>query len=459
MPLTPEVLNLLAERFGPAFSTSPETLEAHSRDESGLVHRPEAVLAAGSPQDAADLLDLACRFGFPVTPRGAGTGLAGGALACRGGVVLSLAGMNRILRVDPGDMVAEVEAGVITQDLRRAAEEAGLFYPPDPAGLDKSTLGGNAATNAGGPACLKYGVTRDYVLGMTVVTPTGRIVRTGAATRKNVAGFDLTRLLTGSEGLLGVICRLTLKLIPKPESVSCLAAVFPNTAGAMRGVGAVFQDGLLPCALEFLDHNSLALAGDLLPFELPDGQSSLLLMEFDGPARQTALDRGRAAAAARRAGAQQLLEAASAEERERLWWIRRQTSLRVHDRSAVYLSEDVVVPLSAIAGLTARLADLERRFGLDIFAFGHAGDGNIHVNISSTDATATDRAEACAEALARQVLTLGGTISGEHGVGLVKRRFLPLELSPANLALQQAVKRAFDPRGILNPGKVLPDPD
>ncbi len=457
MALSPEILSLLSREFGERLDLSPQILAECAADASGIAGVPEAVLLAQDAADVSRLLILANEHGFPVIPRGGGSGLAGGAVAHRGGVVLSLAGLSRILRISPADMIAEVEPGVITLSLRQEAEKLGLCYPPDPAGMDLSTIGGNAATNAGGPSCLKYGVTRDYVLGLQAVLPSGEIIRTGAGTRKSVAGLDLTRLLVGSEGTLAVITALTLKLIPKPQAAVALAALFPDPATATRAVTAVFQAGVFPCALEFMDRACLTLVADLLPFPITGPGAAMLLVELDGSPQAAALDAERAAWIMDQAGATRVLPPVSGQERENLWAVRRQISLRIHEQAAVYLPEDVAVPLSRIPDLIDRLAELGQRFSLSIFAFGHAGDGNIHVNITAEAESGRERAEECASALVTDVLAMGGTISGEHGVGLAKKKFLPLELSPANLALQQGIKALLDPNNVLNPGKVLPD--
>ncbi len=457
MPLSPALLDLLSREFGERLSLAEESRAACAEDASGIRAVPEAVLAARDAGDVSRLLRLANEHGFPVIPRGGGSGLAGGAVAVRGGVVLSLAGMNRILRLFPEDMTAEVEPGVVTLALRQAAEKLGLFYPPDPAGLDVSTIGGNAATNAGGPSCLKYGVTRDYVLGLTAVLPSGEIIRTGAHTRKNQAGLDLTRLLVGSEGTLAVITGLTLKLIPRPTARVALAALFPDPATAARAVTAVFTSGVFPCALEFMDRACLDLVGGLLPFPVPGEKAALLLVETDGSEAAADEDAARAAEIMRHAGASAIMPPATGEGREAIWAVRRQVSLRIHESAPVYLPEDVAVPLSRIPELIARLGVLEARHGLRLYAFGHAGDGNIHVNITADSEEGRPRAEACARDLAREVLAMQGTISGEHGIGLAKMPFLPLELAPANMALQQGLKALLDPGGVLNPGKIWPE--
>ncbi|MYL82947.1 FAD-binding protein [Desulfovibrio aerotolerans] len=455
MPLDASLAALLGRELGPGFTTAPAALTAAATDDSGLVLPPEAVFFPKSADEISRLMVLAGRHGFPVTPRGAGTGLAGGALAVSGGVVLDTTAMNRIVAVDAANLCAVVEPGVVTKTLRDAAAAAGLFYPPDPASLATCTLGGNAATNAGGPACVKYGVTRDYVLGLTVVLPDGEVVKTGTATRKGVVGYDLTGLLVGSEGTLGVITELTLKLIPHPREVRAVAALFPDARSAVATVAAIMAGGVSPCALELMDRACLGIVEELLPFALPGGEVALLLLEADGDPDQAARDIGRMEALCRDRGALAVLPAADAARREALWDIRRQISTRIHESAPVYLSEDVAVPIARIPDLIAALPALGRRHNLSLYAFGHAGDGNIHVNITG-DTECRPRTLALARELIALVLDLGGTMSGEHGIGLAKRSFIDMELSPRSISVQRSLKAVFDPAGLMNPGKVLP---
>ncbi|MBN2428422.1 MAG: FAD-binding protein [Deltaproteobacteria bacterium] len=435
--------------------SQPAELENYDRDASELRIVPELVVKARCREDVQKLFELANRFDFPVIPRGGGTGLAGGCLASQGGVVLSLEEMSRIRLVDEKNLIAVVEPGVITETLKNSAREKGLFYPPDPAGLDKSTIGGNAATNAGGPACVKYGTTRDYILGLEVVLPNGHLIRTGVNTRKGVVGYDLTHLMVGSEGTLGVITALTLKLIPHPEAVAGMAIVFPDMAKATRAVGAVMGAGYLPFAIEFMDHRCLHLVQDQLPFPV-SGSEAMLLMEMDGPEAQVAEGIKAMGNICLESGARRLLPAANDEERERLWEVRRAVSLRIHDTAGLYMSEDVVVPISRIADLVAALPALEEKYDLTVYSFGHAGDGNIHLNITADGPERMPQVEEGIKDILGVVLQMGGTISGEHGIGLAKLPFIAMELSQESLELQKGIKRVFDPKGILNPGKVFP---
>ncbi|NDY57833.1 FAD-binding protein [Desulfovibrio sulfodismutans] len=457
-PIDDHLAAELAKRFGPAFSRLDADLQTASEDASGLRRRPEAVLFAKSVEDIQEIVHLANLHEFAVTPRGAGTGLAGGALAEHGGVVVSLAGRNRILDVDPVNMLAVVEPGAVTGRIRKAARAKGLFYPPDPASLDKSTIGGNVATDAGGPACVKYGVTRDYVLGLEAVLPGGDLLRAGVATRKGVVGYDLTRLLTGSEGTLGIITKLILKLIPHPRAVRTALALFPDPGKAVAAVGAVMNSGVTPSCVELMDNRCLTLVAELLPFPLRGGQTSLLLVETDGDEASAESDMACVVAACTQMSAMEVLPAGDPTAREKMWEVRRQISTRIHDAAALYMSEDVAVPLAYIPELIASVQMLEREFGLTVYAFGHAGDGNIHLNIiaETLDPDTRERMDRLVERILNTVLNLNGTISGEHGLGIAKKRYAPLELSPASLTLQRGIKKLFDPNMILNPGKIFP---
>ncbi len=453
-PLSTETLDQLRGIFGPDNVLTGD-IGKYCRDEGGHVRGAEAAVFATNAEQIAALLKLANAKRFPVTPRGTGTGLAGGACPEYGGVVLCLERMNRILRIDADNLYAEVEPGVLTRTLRDAAAARGLFYPPDPASLDTSSIGGNAATNAGGPACVKYGTTRDYVLGLEAVLPDGEFLQAGVRTRKGVVGYDLTHLLVGSEGTLCVITRLLLKLVPMPPAVATMTAVFQDMHQAMRCVTRILVQGHLPAAIEFLDHACLDLVGGLLPFPLPAGAGALLLLEADGPEAQARADIQAMGAICTEQGALTLLSATNDTQRDELWHMRRQVSVRIHERSAIFVPEDVVVPIGRIAALVDALPRIERTHALRVYAFGHAGDGNIHLNFTAQDAAAAPNVERAVREVLSLVLDLGGTISGEHGIGLAKKRFLPLELSPRSIRLQRDIKELFDPGMILNPGKLF----
>lgn len=455
-PLTAAVRARIAEIPCLRLIDDPEKLEDFSRDGTpGLHHRPEVAVEATEAAAVQALLRLANECRFPVTPRGLGSGLAGGALPVRGGVVLSLARMNRIIAIEPRNMIAVVEPGVVNLDLKNAVAEQGLFYPPDPASLDTCSLGGNAATNAGGPACVKYGTTRDYILGLEAVLPNGELLAAGVQTRKGVVGYDLTRLIVGSEGTLGVITRLILRLIPHPAAVTTLVALFPRLVPAMEAVTKILLNGHTPSALEFLDRRCLELVGDLLPFPGAREAGAMLLIEADGDPERIQREIETIGEICLDGGAADVLLAPDAQRRSRMWAVRKEVTQRIEDRYPLDVHEDVVVPLGRIAELVACLPEYEAAHGMVVYSFGHAGDGNIHLNITADSPDAAPRVEAGVRQIVEKVLAMGGTMSGEHGVGIAKQRFLPLELSPESIRLQGEIKRLFDPNGILNPGKVF----
>ncbi|MCE5334843.1 MAG: FAD-binding protein [Desulfobacteraceae bacterium] len=455
-PVTAEVLASLRDAVGEkAVVLDPEKLKEFGKDAGSTVCAPEVLVEAVNEDQVQAVLRLANRYRVPVTPRGLGTGLAGGAVPVRGGFVLSLAGMNRIIEIDPENLLAVTEPGVVTADLKKAAKAKGLFYPPDPASLDTCSIGGNCATNAGGPSCIKYGVTRDYVLGLDAVLANGEKVRTGVQTRKGVVGYDLARLLVGSEGTLGIITRIYLKLIANPPAVTTMVVLFADLSAAMQAVSSVLAAGFCPCAMEFLDRHCLNLVGDLLPFEGVKESGAFLLVEVDGAPQVIDREMEGIGAICLEAGAINALLAPDSQKRSQMWEVRRQVSLRIEHASEIYIPEDVVVPIARIAEFVDSLPDLEERHGFRIYSFGHAGDGNIHLNISAQGRERMDRIEKGIEEVLGKVLLMSGTISGEHGIGVVKKRFLPMELSGEVIRIQKEIKRVFDPNMILNPDKLF----
>ncbi len=439
------------------FSRAAAVCQAHSGDKWYASHLPEAVARPQSAQAVARILAFAHRHGVPVTPRGAGFGYVGGCVPSQGGIALSLARMNRILEISRADFVAVVQPGVITGRLQAAVERKGLFYPPDPASRHDCSLGGNIATNAGGPRCLKYGVTRDYVLGLEVILADGTAIRLGGRTHKNKTGFDLHRLFVGSEGLLGVVTEATLKLIPKPPFRACLGAGFAQVRPAARAIRSIFAAGFLPSALEVADAYTLRAAERRTGSRLLAGCGAHLMVELDGHEASVRREVKALANLLETQDAVFVQRGLGEDGCERFWGLRREFSYSLRDTGLTKLNEDVVVPRGRIEDLFRLTAALQRRHRLPLACFGHAGDGNIHVNVmhDASDAGERRRSEACLDDLFRGVLALGGALTGEHGIGLAKLPWWPDAVSPAARQLHQQIKDALDPKGILNPGKFL----
>ncbi len=433
------------------------TLARYAGDKWFAAHRPDAVALPRSTESVSRLLKFANRHRIPVTPRGAGHGYVGGCVPLRGGLVLSLERMNHIREINAGDFVAVVEPGVVTKTLQEAVEKLGLYYPPDPASRKESFIGGNIATNAGGPRCLKYGVTRDYVLGLEVVLADGTVVRVGGRTHKNKTGFDFSRFFTGSEGLLGVVTEATLKLIPLPPYRACLAVGFNSMQNAVQALQAILAAGFLPCALELADKFTLAAAYKRTKSERLRGCRAHLILELDGQPRSVRAELGTVERVVRRHEPLFVERGLGGKACEAVWQIRREFSYALRDTGLTKLNQDIVVPRSRLEDLFKFAARLQKQHKLPLACFGHAGDGNIHCNVmvDETQPGAKQRSEAAVDELFRQVLAWGGAITGEHGIGLAKKRWWPLAASAATRALHTTVKRALDPHGILNPGKFV----
>jgi len=437
--------------------TAPEELHCYGYDASKMKARPECVVFPGSAAETAELLVLANRDRFPVYPRGAGTGMVGAAIPSGGGLVVALNRLNRILEIDAENMTAIVEPAVVTGDFQKRVLECGLFYPPDPASLQFSTLGGNVAMCAGGPRAVKYGVTRDYVLGLEVVLPTGSIIRTGTRTMKGVVGYDLTRLMVGSEGTLGIFTKIILRLIPAPEGVRTMMAVFPRLDAAANAVCDIIKHRIVPSTLEFMDQPTIGVVENYLHAGLPTEAEAILLIEADGREALLDEDASQIERICRQAGADAFKTARSPAEREQLWKARRAISPALGQIRPGKINEDVTVPRTLIPSLIRFIQGLASRHRLTIVCFGHLGDGNIHTNImlDRKDADERKRAESAVEELFRKVLELGGTLSGEHGIGIAKSPFLELEVGRDGLAAMLRIKQALDPLNILNPGKMF----
>ena len=435
----------------------PATLEKYAGDKWFAAHQPDAVALPRSARSVAAILRFANQHRIPVTPRGAGHGYVGGCVPVRGGIVLSTERMDKILEINPRDFVAVVQPGVNTAEFQNRCESRRLFYPPDPASRADNFIGGNIATNAGGPRCLKYGVTRDYVLGLEVVLANGAIVRLGGRTHKNKTGFDFHRLFVGSEGLLGVITEATLKLIPLPPFRANLAVGFNSMNSAVRALQAIFAAGFLPCAAELADEFTLAAAAKRTKSKRLLGCKAHLIVELDGQEYSVRHEIAAVEKIVRKQKPLFIERGFGNEQCEAVWQIRREFSYALRDTGLTKLNEDIVVPRGKLEDLFKFAATLQKKHGLQLACFGHAGDGNIHTNVmvDYTQPGAKERAERCLDELFHWVIASGGAITGEHGVGLAKKRWWPQAVSENSRELHRVVKAALDPHGILNPGKFV----
>jgi glycolate oxidase len=453
------ILRQLTDVVGPKnISTAEAELCCVSYDGTGREYKPEAVVWPSTVDEVSKIMMIAHREKVPVVPRGAGSGMTGGALPIRGGLVLAMAKFNRILSIDEANQTAIVEPGVVTGVLQAEARRFGLFYPPDPASLKFCTIGGNVAEGAGGPSAVKYGVTRDYVKGLEVVLADGRVIHTGVRTDKGVVGYDLTRLFVGSEGTLGVITKVILRLIPQPKAKETFLVLLDSMKEAASLVARVLSR-FTPCTLEFMDRTALSIVADQLPMVLPPGTEAMLLIELDGTTAAVASEGAELDAyLIGQPGVRLVRQAENQKEVDRLWAARRGVSPAAFKLRPHKMGEDVVVPRTKIPELVACAEGLARDLDLVIFCFGHAGDGNIHVNImlDRADPSQAANAEIAKQRIFARVIKLGGTLSGEHGVGITKSSSLSMELDQDTIAVMRVIKQALDPAGILNPGKIFP---
>jgi glycolate oxidase len=458
--LTADVVSALRGVLGAEHvRRDPEAIARVSADALGIAHAPDLVVIPGCTADVSAVARCCHEQRVPLVVRGAGTGYTGGAVPTAGGVVMSMERLNRILEIDQANLLAVVEPYVVTGDLQRAVEQVGLFYPPDPASLETSSIGGNVAECAGGPRAFKYGTTKRYVLALEAVLATGEVVRTGSKAVKNVVGYDLTQLLVGSEGTLAIITAITLRLVPLPPARAALSAVFADVRQACEAVTGLIHRRVVPAAVELVDGVSLRALEAYVGHDVAAGSEALVIIECDGTAQAVAEEMGRAREACEAAGATRVTAAATEQAREDLWAMRRQLSLALRATGLRKINHDVVVPRARIPQLVAVLDDLRRDFDLQIAAFGHAGDGNIHVTllIDPADGGARARAAVAERTLFERVVGLEGSITGEHGIGFAKAPYLGIELSEETIALMRRIKAAWDPHGILNPGKIFPE--
>jgi len=460
MALIDSTFRKLQEIVGKANCTrKKEDLACYAYDATARTYFPEAVLFPKNTEEVSAILQLANTDNFPVVPRGSGTGMTGGSLAVSGGVVIVMTRLNRILEIDTDNLVAHVEPGVITGRFHKVVEKRGLFYPPDPSSSDFSTLGGNLAECAGGPRAVKYGVTRDYVLGLQAVLPTGEIIHTGVQTAKGVVGYDLTRLLVGSEGTLGVITRMTLRLLPLPEASKTLSAVFEKIDTAAQTVSLIIKSCIIPRTIEFMDNASIRCVENNLNIGLPVEAGALLIMDVDGTKDEVDVSVKQLKSLCMAAGAARIEIAETKEDAANLWKARKAISPALFRYGPDKINEDIVVPRSRIPDMVRKIDALRIETGLTMVSFGHAGDGNIHFNImlDKKNTAELKKAERAVESLFDYTIEIGGTISGEHGVGITKAPYITKEIGPVELSLMKKIKKVFDPKGVLNPGKIFPD--
>ena len=460
--LTETQLNQLRAIVGPQnVHSAPAELIAYSYDGTHPQHPPEVAVTPATTEEVAAVMRFAYQEGIPIIGRGGGTSLSGGAIPLTGGLVLALTRMNRILEIDHVNTCAVVEAGVINGEFQARVESEGLFYPPDPSSLAQCTLGGNVACCAGGPRCLKYGVTKDYVLGLTVVLANGEVLEWGGKLFKNVTGYNLAQLFIGSEGTLGVVTRIILRLLPLPKVRSTAVAFFPRLDDAAASVVGVMAEGILPATLEIMDQATISVVEQYLHLGLPTDVEALLLLEQDGN-DGGAVEREVAAMAevCRKHGASEVRVAKDAAERNDLWRARRSISGALGRYRPSKLGEDIVVPRGQVPAMVRRIKEIGQEYGLSIPVFGHAGDGNLHPNIlfDMRVPGELERVQGAAAAIFRAALSLGGTLTGEHGVGSLKKEFLEEAVGPVSLQIMRDIKSALDPKGLLNPGKMFPTP-
>lgn len=439
-------------------STNPEDLICYSFDASGIESIPSAVVWPNNTEDVVRIMKYAYENSIPVVPRGAGTGTTAGAVPAKGAIILSFEKMKKIIEIDPGNLNVVCEPGLINGRLQRELEWMGLFYPPDPASMNFCTIGGNVAENAGGPRALKYGVTRDYVMEIESVLPNGEVLTAGVKTAKGVVGYDLARLFVGSEGTLSVFTKIRLKILPLPEEVVTLLAIFHNLEAAGDAVSKIISSRIIPRTLEFMDHEAVKAVENFRPVGLPENAEAILLIELDGHPSAITKEAEKVADICHGLGAD-IKMAEDEHARMNLWAARRAASPALYHLKPTKINEDIVVPRNKVTEMLKRLRSLSEESGIKIVNFGHAGDGNIHVNIMVDKADKEEylKGLSLVEKVFQETLSLGGTISGEHGVGLTKAPYIGMELSKKQSNIMKAIKQVFDPKNILNPGKIFPD--
>lgn len=457
--LSEQILTALSAIVGKAnVATSTTDRLLHSFDATQQQFLPDVVVHAESTEQVSRIVRLANAERIPILPRGAGSGFTGGSLPIRGGIVLVLTRMNRILEIDSENLIAIVEPGVVTGRLQKEVEKLGLFYPPDPASKDFSTLGGNVAECAGGPRCVKYGVTRDYVLGLTVVTPTGEVIHTGGRTMKNVVGYDLTRLLVGSEGTLGIVTRIILRLLPKPAGRKTMLVAFESIDGAAQAVSAIIGKKIIPTTLEFMDAAAIDCVRKAADIDLPADCRAVLIIEVDGDLEVLQRQAGEIIDIIAPLGVVETRVGETAAQSEAIWKVRRAVSASLRNLNPHKFNEDIVVPRSRVPDMIRALEAISDRHAVPIVNFGHAGDGNIHVNVmvDLNEDGMQEKVQRVLDEIFAATIALQGSVSGEHGIGIAKMPYIGMELDKPTMAVMQAIKNALDPNNIMNPGKIFP---
>jgi len=433
---------------------------SYSFDGSFGTYLPDAVIQTKSIEELTKLVKFANKEKIPVCPRGQATCLSGGPLPVKGGMVFDLSVMDDLLEVSEEDLVIVVSPGVLTANIHRAAEQKGLMYPPDPSSSHVSTIGGNLAENSGGPRGLKYGVTKDYVIGLELITPQGEIIRTGGRTVKNVTGYDLTKLIVGSEGTLGIITKAILRLIPKPPASETVMAIFDNLIDAGKAISKILSSGILPSKMELMDQASIVAVENYEPSGLPRDAEALILIELDGHPVAVRDEAEQVSKVCKEVGARETRIPRSQEEKEEVWKARKLVSPAIARIKPTKISEDATVPRSKIPEMCRRLQEIKKKYNVNLVVFGHAGDGNLHPNIiaDKSDKEEMRRVEKAVAEIFEAAIQLGGTLSGEHGIGIMKAPFMEMELGTVGLDMMKRIKQAWDPNNIMNPEKIFPEP-
>jgi glycolate oxidase len=427
----------------------------YSYDATNKKFLPDLVIFPENSEAVSNILKIANEERIPIIPRGAGSGFTGGSLPINGGIVLCMTKMRKIIEIDDNNLIAILEPGVITETLQKEVENLGLFYPPDPSSLKFSTMGGNVAECAGGPRGVKYGVTKDYVIGLEVVIPSGDIINPGVKTMKGVVGYDLTKLIVGSEGTLGIVTKIIVKLIPYPESVKTMIVTFPKIEDAAKSVSRIIASKIIPAAIEFIDNTTLRCVEEYLRIGLPINVGALLIIEVDGTKEVVALDSIKIEKICKDNGAEDIKIAKNKKESEDIWNARRAVSPAIMKLNPIKINEDIVVMRSFLPEAISGIKEIANKYNLKNANYGHAGDGNIHVNILIKDEKEREKAERAVKEIFELTLKLGGSISGEHGVGITKAPYLRMELKNPEIVIMKGIKNLFDPNNILNPKKIF----